>query len=499
MRYYNPVIRGFYPDPSVCYAEGCFYLVCSSFHYFPGIPLFKSKNMIDWELIGHCLTRKSQLNLTGAVASEGLFAPTIRYHDGRFYMVVTNQSGGGNFYVYTDDIEGEWSDPIFVQQTGIDPSLLFDQDKVYFTSNGSDENGVPAIFQCEIDIETGALLTESKIISYGTGGRYVEAPHLYRIEDYYYLLLAEGGTEYGHTATMLRSKSPYGPFESCPHNPVLTNRHLGGYFIQGAGHGDLTVDEQGKWWMVHLAFRQIGRYRQFHHLGREVFLAPVSWTEDGWIRVGTDGTSRGAFQVENGNCRALPEEEPRHQTWAVNEKEACYLRSPNEELYQLTSKDIFRLKGSLDTLDGQGNPTFLGMRQQEFDCLTECVLKGDSMLVGQEAGLTVYMNEQHRYDLCVCKEEEAYKITLKPIIGGLQMQAREIMVSNPDIKLKILSTAEEYIFFAEGQDRNEFELGRAESKFLSSEVAEGFTGVIIAAYCIANREGNSGWVEFINK
>jgi alpha-N-arabinofuranosidase len=207
MKYFNPVIRGCFPDPSICYADGYYYLVCSSFQYFPGIPLFRSVDLVEWEQIGHCLTRKSQLNLNRANSSEGLFAPTIRYNEGRFYMVVTNQSGGGNFYVYTDDIMGEWSDPIFINRPGIDPSLLFDDDKVYFMSNGVDDYGKYGISLCEVNIETGEILTTSRCISQGSGGRFVEAPHLYHIREYYYLLLAEGGTEFGHMATIFRSKS----------------------------------------------------------------------------------------------------------------------------------------------------------------------------------------------------------------------------------------------------------------------------------------------------
>lgn len=141
MKYSNPVIKGFYPDPSVCYANGKYYLVCSSFQYFPGVPLFESENLVNWKQIGHVLTRKSQVMLEKINSSGGVFAPTIRYHDGRFYMVTTNDTTHENFYVYTDDIYGEWSEPVFVAQSGIDPSLLFDDGHVYFISNGSDDYG----------------------------------------------------------------------------------------------------------------------------------------------------------------------------------------------------------------------------------------------------------------------------------------------------------------------------------------------------------------------
>lgn len=180
MKVKNPIIRGFYPDPSICRANGKYYLACSSFEYFPGVPLFESEDLLHWRQIGHCLTRKSQVNLHKVAGSGGVFAPTLRYHEGRFYMVTTNNTYQKNFYVFTDDIYGEWSEPVFVEQGGIDPSLFFEDGKAYFTSNGTDEtDGKACIYQCEIDIETGEKLTESRPVWKGSGGRYLESPHLY--------------------------------------------------------------------------------------------------------------------------------------------------------------------------------------------------------------------------------------------------------------------------------------------------------------------------------
>ena len=193
MRYTNPVVRGFYPDPSVCKANGKYYMVCSSFQYFPGVPLFESTDLVNWKQIGHVLTRKSQVMLDKINSSGGVFAPTIRYNDGRFYMVTTNDTTHENFYVYTDDIYGEWSEPITVAQGGIDPSLYFEDGRTFFMSNGRDDDGIDGVTQCEINIETGEKLTGSTCIWHGTGGRFLESPHLYRIGGYYYLMAAEGG------------------------------------------------------------------------------------------------------------------------------------------------------------------------------------------------------------------------------------------------------------------------------------------------------------------
>ena len=181
MKIINPVIRGFYPDPSVCRANGKYYMACSSFEYFPGVPLFESEDLINWKQIGHCLTRKTQVDLEGINSSGGVFAPTIRFNDGRFYMVTTNDTYHKNFYVYTDDIYGEWSEPVFVDQDGIDPSLFFEDGKTYFMSNGSDpEDNNGCIFQCEIDIGTGRKLTKSIPMWKGSGGRYLES-HIFTI------------------------------------------------------------------------------------------------------------------------------------------------------------------------------------------------------------------------------------------------------------------------------------------------------------------------------
>lgn len=173
--YKNPVIPGFHPDPSVCKAGDDYYLVNSSFQYFPGVPLFHSKDLVNWEQIGNCLTRESQLDLTGANSGSGIFAPTIRYHQGRFFMITTNISGKGNFLVHTTDPKGEWSDPVWLEQGGIDPSLYFEDDKCYMVSN---PDGY--INLCEIDPITGKQLTASKRIWNGTGGRYPEGPHIYK-------------------------------------------------------------------------------------------------------------------------------------------------------------------------------------------------------------------------------------------------------------------------------------------------------------------------------
>ena len=232
--YQNPVIPGFYPDPSVCRAGDDFYLVNSSFEYFPGVPVFHSKDLIHWEQIGHCLTRDSQLPLQKCRASGGIYAPTIRYQDGLFYMITTNITGGGNFVVTATDPAGNWSDPVRIEPTGIDPDLFFENGKVYVCST----DGKMGIQMSQIDIKTGKRIGEKRHIWRGTGGRNAEGPHLYKKDGLYYLMISEGGTEYGHKITIARSKELTGPYMSNPSNPILTHAdELGqGSPIQGTGH-----------------------------------------------------------------------------------------------------------------------------------------------------------------------------------------------------------------------------------------------------------------------
>src|SRR5436190_3718935 len=302
--YDNPVIEGMSPDPSVCRVGDDYYLVTSTFEYFPGVPVYHSKDLIHWRLIGHSLSRQSQLPLIRLTRNGGIWAATIRYHNGTFYVVTTNKSEGhGNFFVHTKDPAGEWSEPIELDQGGIDPSLLFDDDgKVYLTTGGAP--GCPArICQSEIDIKTGKRLSDIKPLWSGTGGSSPEGPHLYKLNGYYYLMIAEGGTEYGHGVTIARSRSPWGPFDVYDRNPILTHRNFKPIPIQGTRHADLIQVHEGSWWSVFHGFRPVTRMA--HHLGRETCLAPVTWSEDGWPTINGSGTITPRMEV-----KTLPQQSP---------------------------------------------------------------------------------------------------------------------------------------------------------------------------------------------
>ncbi|MDO4293456.1 MAG: glycoside hydrolase family 43 protein, partial [Eubacteriales bacterium] len=272
MNYENPVLRGFHPDPSICRAGEDYYLVTSSFEYFPGLPVYHSKDLVNWEQIANCLTRAEEFPLSHVKDSGGVWAPTIRYEAGRFYVTATLE-GYGNFIVSAADPAGEWSKPVWVKVGGIDPSLYFEDGKAYYCTNHSTCPGREEITLERINLETGELLTEPVPVWAGIGGGFLEAPHVYRIGEWYYVVTAEGGTQFNHMITVGRSRELFGPYEPCPHNPVLTNVHDTGKQVQCAGHGDLFQDHNGNWWFVHLGIR-LAR-RTMSHLGRETFLTPV--------------------------------------------------------------------------------------------------------------------------------------------------------------------------------------------------------------------------------
>ncbi|MFC4099357.1 glycoside hydrolase family 43 protein [Paenibacillus xanthanilyticus] len=490
MNYHNPVIKGFYPDPSVCKVHDTYYLVCSSMQYFPGVPLFESKDLLNWTQIGHCLTRASQIQLDGVNSSGGVFAPTIRHHDGRFYMTTTNDTTRQNFYVWTDDIYGEWSDPVYVDQGGIDPDLFFEGDDVYFMSNGTDDQGVGGIVQCRIDIETGRKLTPSRSIWQGTGGRYLEAPHLYNINGCYYLLAAEGGTEFGHMATYARGTSPSGPFEAYPHNPVLTNRNLGGYEIQAVGHGDLIQDDGGQRWLLHLGFRQIGQWIAYHHLGREVFLTPVTFGDDGWFTAGHQGTTLTRFETDRMPEGTVQQEKKRYTfentDWNV---EWCYLRHPRREHYELGASTL-TLTGTVITLDQPASPTFIGLRQKDFTARIAC----DVSLTSGEAGITIYMDEHHHYDLAIRQRQSGYEVIERLNVGDLKSVEKTIDIGPESRASLVIEATHTRYAFKLRANGEELLLGSAQTKYLSSEVAGGFTGVIIGLYAT----GEGAVAEFSN-
>jgi len=281
----EPILAGFFPDPSICRAGDTYYVVTSTFEYLPGIPVHASTDLVNWTLLGNALTRPTQIAENGGFGSSGIFAPTIRHRDGRFWIIGTNVNeiplGRGHFLVHATDPAGPWSEPVHVAgATGIDPDLAWDEDGTAYVTWCSLDPSRPGIQCAPVDTSTGELLAPSRQLWEGTGLAAPEGPHLYRVDGWWYLLLAEGGTERGHTATIARARTLDGPFEPAPHNPILTHRSLA-HPVQNAGHADLIELADGSWAAVHLGVRPRGQSPSFHVNGRESFLVGIDWV-DGW-------------------------------------------------------------------------------------------------------------------------------------------------------------------------------------------------------------------------
>ncbi|WNS45221.1 glycoside hydrolase family 43 protein [Paenibacillus sp. MMS20-IR301] len=483
--YRNPVISGFHPDPSICRVGEDYFLVTSSFEYFPGVPLFHSTDLVNWQQLGHVLTRTSQLNLRNTGSSGGIYAPTIRHHAGRFYMTTTNVSGGGNFFVYTDDPWGEWSDPVYVDQPGIDPDLFFDEDGAVYYTSAHDAGGQGA-YQSRIDVKTGERLTDIQLVWKGSGGQHPEAPHLYHIGEWYYLMIAEGGTEYGHMVTIARSKRPDGPFEGCPHNPILSHRSLLSP-IQATGHGDLIQAPDGGWWAVFLGIRPVG-YPMQHHLGRETFLAPVSWTADGWPVIGDNGIVSELMPADGLRLQPLPAA-PVRDDFEAKELAPCwtFLRTPDRENWSLTEKSgSLTLHGSPVTLNEAATPAFVGRRQQHFAGRFAAHLTFAPQQDGEEAGLTVFMNERFHYELAVTQLGGVRVLIFRRRLGTLWRIEQEIPWASDTAVLTICADKSQYVFNYSDGGSEPVIIGQGESGLLSTEVAGGFTGVFIAMYATGN-------------
>lgn len=482
--YSNPVIKGFNPDPSVCRVGDDYYLVCSSFQYFPGVPLYHSKDLIHWEQIGHVLDRESQILLKDARSWGGIYAPTIRHHNGKFYMITTNMSSKGNFIVTTDDPWGAWSDPIWVDMPGIDPSLFWDDDgRCYYT--GADGGAIFA----EINPDTGELLSEPKRLWNGSGGRNAEAPHIYKKDGWYYLVLAEGGTEFGHGVTIGRSRKVDGPYESAPHNPILTHvgRNAQSNPIQCVGHGDIIQAHDGSWWIVALGVRTQCMMNQHHLLGRETFLAPVQWDTDTWPTVNGDGQLFLSMDVPTLQQHPMPVKDTK---WTFDEKlgpEWLYLRNPESERYRIQDGHLRLYGSSIPLKTHEGSTTFVSYRQQDIKFSAETCLELKNAKSGDEAGVSLYMDIESHYDIFLQKKGKQNIVTVRYHLGTME-HTTDIKVPSSKIWLKVSGDSFDYSLSWSEDGTNWHEAGRQKACYLSSETNWGFTGVMIGLYAYSPSE-----------
>ena len=531
MEFTNPILSGFYPDPSICRADGMFYLVTSTFAYFPGIPIHKSTDLVNWELAGYAMHRPEQMDAGGLGVSRGIFAPAIRYHDGLFYVTCTLVDKGGNFVVTARSPEGPWSDPVWIPQIhGIDPSLFFDDDGrafIIYNSIPPDDQplyqGHRTIRMYEFDIVNLKVTGEEQLLINGgvdinKKPVWIEAPHIFKIDGKYILIAAEGGTADQHSEVVFRSQNVTGPYIPYENNPILTQRDLDPtrkHAITSTGHADLVQTDNGDWWAVFLGCRPYEPVAEnYYNTGRETFLAPVKWT-GGWPVINPDFKEvqyRYPYPVKplskpgkipfSGNFTYRDEfdDAQLNLNWQ-------FLRTPLEKWYDLSVR-----KGSLamqlrpGTCADSLNPGFIGHRQQHLRGYGSLAMAFTTAKENEKAGLLVFQNEKHFYLLCKSADDG------KPVIqlfksGGrtnpenhLNLMAQQSLGSgdhNNWLYLKAEADNGNYAFyFAEEPDIWHLLQEKVDGKFVSTRVAGGFVGCMYALYCTSSGQPSENQVFF---
>ncbi|MCD8482629.1 MAG: glycoside hydrolase family 43 protein [Verrucomicrobia bacterium] len=490
----NPVIKGFNPDPSICRVGDDFYLAVSSFEYFPGVPLYHSRDLVHWRPIGHALTRTSQLNLTGRPGSLGVFAPTLRYHKGLFYLVTTDVGGCGNFLVTATDPAGPWSEPTLIDTGCFDPSLLFDDDgRVYYTRRFHSK-----IAQAELDLATGKLLTPLRLIADAFSSSDAEGPHLYKINGWYYLLCAEGGTGYGHMITIGRSQSPWGPFESCPGNPILTHRHKVPHAIRYTGHGDLIELQDGSWWIVFLGTRHDPRYGyNFHVMGRETFLAPVDWI-DGWpvinsgrpIELSMTGPALPSAPWDTADDDTVFCQDGLAPQWST-------LRAPlsQSECERLPDGGL-RLRGNATHLDGAHCPVYVCRRQTDPDFTFSATVRFNPANYGEEAGIALRQSDDCFLTLSICRESTGVFLRVRRRVLDMYQTMARIPFNGDVCHFQVSGNWTHYTFSAGQSEQALTVLDRCPIRFLSTELSTGWTGVTMGPFASGNGQVSRSTADF---
>ena len=507
----NPILAGFYPDPSITRAGDTFYMVHSSFSYFPGIPIFKSTDLIHWQPLGHVLTRRSQLQVDQAGVSRGIFAPTIRYHDGTFYVISTGiDDAGGNFIVTAKDPAGPWSElQLLPEIKGIDPDIFFDDDgKVYIAHNGEPEDtalyeGHRAIWLWEYDLEKEEVVKNSGRVIVNGGVDlsqqpiWIEAPHIYKINGWYYLLCAEGGTEKNHSEVVFRTKNLAQPFIPYTKNPILTQRDLPADRpnpIATAGHADLVQTPSGQWWAVFLATRNYNK--DYFNTGRETFLLPVSWTDDWPIilppgqaipwqlkkPVGLKNTLDTKPLTGNFTWRDDFNQVSLSPTWNI-------LRSSSERPYQLAGDGYLKLQARQITLDEKRQPGFVGRRQQHltYEASTQLQLPlADTV----SAGITVFQSEMAHYFFALEKQGSLNTLVLEMADQSQPKALKRMALANAGefIRFKISGNKDKVSFLYQTQNDKKWQTFAHEldATLLSTKRAGGFVGTYLGLHSRTN-------------
>ena len=517
----NPILKGFCPDPSIIRVGQDYYIATSTFEWWPGVKLFHSTDLKNWEQIPSPLRRESQLNMVGDPPSGGIWAPCLSYDGERFFLVFTDvKTKKGNYYnthnyvVWTDDIYGEWSEPVYLNSIGFDPSLFHDTDGKKYLINMV--NGFKGILVQEVDPKTFALIGERKKVYPGSGLGYTEGPHMYHIGDWYYLLVAEGGTGYEHCVTMARAKTIWGPFETAPDNPILTSDRDNMNALQKCGHADFTDTPEGEWYMVHLCSRPLNG-QKWCTLGRETAIQRMKWDEDGWLRPAYGGKYAQMVVPQPGEAcgttedyvaeGALPQEEQGAKPWQFRDDfadEQLNVRYSSPRVPLGTCADLksrvshLRLTGR-ESLNSLHHVSLVAVRQQAVSESAETVLEFAPDYSEQLAGLTYLYDALNFYILGQTSTEDGKSVLtlIRSDRGTITGETDPIPVpdnSKVYLRAEISGDGTEIQFFYDfaskdsGENEREPRIWKAvgpalTTQTMTDEYCRGFTGAHFGLYC----------------
>ncbi|ALJ01084.1 xylan 1,4-beta-xylosidase [Rufibacter tibetensis] len=518
----NPILPGFYPDPSICRVGEDYYLISSTFAYFPGVPIFHSKDLVNWKQIGNILNRPEQLNLDGHDVSRGIFAPTISYKDGTFYMVTTLIDKGGNFVVRATNPAGPWSTPHWLPNVnGIDPSLFHDENgKSYIIYNSDAPDNKPqydghrTIRMYEFDVKTMKTIGAQHLLVNGgvdisKKPVWIEGPHIYKEKDFYYLMAAEGGTSVNHSEVILRSKSATGPYVPYEKNPILTQRHLPATRpnpVSATGHADLVQTQNGDWWAVFLATRPYDGAGDHYNTGRETFLAPVTW-KDNWPIINPDhDLVQYSYPVPNLPAQKKPAFPlSGNFTYREDFKEGTLpmywlqLRTPRSQWYSLRNpKGKLTLDVRPERFSKKDNPSFIARRQQHVTGSASTQLEFIPQKENEFAGLVAFHNSEHYYALGKTMKGNEPVVQLldadKKVLAHKALSKKE---SKNPLFLKIEFNGGAYAFYYATQ-KGKWQLlkDKVDGEYLSTRVAGGFVGVVLGLYATSNGQPSTNKATF---
>lgn len=506
--YRNPILSGFYPDPSITRVGEDYYLVASTFAYFPGLPVFKSRDLVTWTQIGNAIDRPTQLDFGTLGLSRAVFAPTIHWREGTFYILNTCVDCGGNYVITAKDPAGPWSDPVWIPEMvdGIDPSFFFDDDgKTYVLNNGPPEGaplyeGHRAIWMQAFDLATMKAVGPRKVLVNGgvdlsTKPIWIEGPNILKKDGWYYLVCAEGGTAEGHSQVVLRSREVWGPYEPYPANPILTQRGLPPdrpYPVTSAGHATLVQTQAGDWWATFLATRPYEG--DFYNTGRETFLLPVTW-KDGWPVILENGAT--IPQVLRRPKLPKPPPPPLPTNGDFHVREAfdgqalgfhwMTLRMPKTRWHRLESGAL-EIDARPVALGTRGQPSYLGRRQQHINASAATRVVFAPKREGDRAGLAALQSDEFFYLLSLGRHGGKTTVRLERRTGPDEaphgtVVAEAAVPDGAPVELKIDARGGRYDFAYAVQPGRWTSLVRdADGKMLSTKTAGGFVGVTFGLY-----------------